>query len=565
MVAAGIGYLAVTGLRARAELDHVRTELPALRQALVTGDLSGAASLRTDIESRSIHAHQLTSGPAWWAAGHVPVLGRPIDTMRRLAAASQTVAQQVLPGVVGLAQTVTDKGTTLRHGATFNMQTIATLAGTVHRADAAGDQALSLVQDASHHTWFSTVDDARATLAGNLADLQGYLAGADRTLQLAGPMLGASGERRYFIGIENEAEARGLGGLPGAYIIATADHGTISFVGFGNDSAFNGIRPSVSLGADFDALYRGATPETTFVNSDISPNFTDAARIWAATWTKKTGQRIDGAIAVDPTALSYLLAVTGPADLGDGRGAISADNIVDVTEREQYAAFHTDAQRNAFAVEVARSVAGRVLAGNDTLGLARAATRGAQERRVVLWDADPTIEAALAQAGYAGTIGGNDRPVSGFTVVNAAGTKLDYYLDRAMTYRRTGCAAGSTVVATLTLHNGAPRSGLPQYVTGRSDTRAATSRPGDNRLLVSYFGSHGARLESVTIDGEAVTLATATENGLTTATTDLELPVGATRTITVTLSEPAAAAAVQILQQPLVRPLIVAVQADRCQ
>ena len=30
-------------------------------------------------------------------------------------------------------------------------------------------------------------------------------------------------------------------------------------------------------------------------------------------------------------------------------------------------------------------------------------------------------------------------PFSGFTVVNSLGSKLDYYLDRSMTYQRNGC------------------------------------------------------------------------------------------------------------------------------
>ena len=44
-------------------------------------------------------------------------------------------------------------------------------------------------------------------------------------------------------------------------------------------------------------------------------------------WKKKSGQQVTGAIAIDPTALSYLLQVTGPATLPDGE-VVSADNVV---------------------------------------------------------------------------------------------------------------------------------------------------------------------------------------------------------------------------------------------
>ena len=44
---------------------------------------------------------------------------------------------------------------------------------------------------------------------------------------------------------------------------------------------------------------------------------------------------------IDPTALSYLLAVTGPAELPDGTQA-SAANVVALTESTTYETFATD-------------------------------------------------------------------------------------------------------------------------------------------------------------------------------------------------------------------------------
>jgi hypothetical protein len=68
----------------------------------------------------------------------------------------------------------------------------------------------------------------------------------------------------------------------------------------------------------------------------------------------------------------------------------------------------------------------------------------------------------------------------------------------------------------------------------------------------------------VRVDGKPIIVATLPENGLVTATVDLELPVGASRTVTVTVKEPQAYGPVQVLRQPLVRPMKVAVHADSC-
>ncbi len=119
-------------------------------------------------------------------------------------------------------------------------------------------------------------------------------------------MLGESGVKRYFVGFLNDAEARGIGGLPGAFAILTVDHGKLAFTHFESDSALDGISAKVDLGSDYAAAYGRDDPTDLYINSDVSPDFTDAAQIWASMWEQQSGEKVDGAIALDPTALSYL-------------------------------------------------------------------------------------------------------------------------------------------------------------------------------------------------------------------------------------------------------------------
>jgi len=144
-------------------------------------------------------------------------------------------------------------------------------------------------------------------------------------------------------------------------------------------------------------------------------------------------------------------------------------------------------------------------------------------------------------------------PVSGFTVVNAAGSKLDYYLDRSMTYSRFGCGDKRLVTASLKLTNDAPTSGLPPYVTIRADNPTYPTKPGDNRLIISYYGTPGGVARAVLVDGKKVPVSVTTEDGLVSITVDLELPAGQSRTVAVQLVEPAATGKVQFIDQPLVR------------
>jgi hypothetical protein len=195
--------------------------------------------------------------------------------------------------------------------------------------------------------------------------------------------------------------------------------------------------------------------------------------------------------------------------------------------------------------------------------LLRAGARAAGERRILLWAADPAVERVLVAAGYGGALPDPARPAAGFVVTNASGGKLDYYLDRSMTYRRAGCGASASVTASLRVTNRAP-TGLPAYVTIRADEHGAAAHPGDEYLLVTYYASAGARLQRATVDGRSVPTVPGTLRGLTTVSIALELPRGTARTVELKLTEPEHRGPVQLLRQPALRPAAVRAEEPSC-
>ncbi|MET8299128.1 hypothetical protein ABZW02_34655, partial [Streptomyces sp. NPDC005180] len=119
---------------------------------------------------------------------------------------------------------------------------------------------------------------------------------------------------------------------------------------------------------------------------------------------------------------------------------------------------------------------------------------------------------------------------------------------------------GRSVTARVTLTNNAPASGLPEYVTQRGDKPRYPTRPGDNRLLVSYYASQDALLDRVTVDGRPTKVNGGYERGHPVYTVDLELPAQSSRTLTFRLREPAADRPPVLLSQSLVTPLRVRVE-----
>jgi hypothetical protein len=182
-----------------------------------------------------------------------------------------------------------------------------------------------------------------------------------------------------------------------------------------------------------------------------------------------------------------------------------------------------------------------------------------------VWSADPGVQHDLESTPVAGAIQTTTAPFVGLSIVNEAGNKLDYYLDRSLTWQRTGCGATRAVTVTLKLTNNAPATGLSDVVTYRHDHHPYPVQRGDNRLTISYLATQGALMKSVTLDGKPWFAGSGTQLGHPVLVVDVELPRGTTRTVVLHLMEPAGGnAAPIVLRQPLVRPLAVQLDDASC-
>ena len=562
-------WLVITGLLAKQALSKLEGRLVQVRTLVAAGEVGDARKLAADIPVLADRAHRLTTGPVWWAAAEVPYLGRPIEVTRGTIVAADDVSSDAVPQLMDVAEKINPSA--LRaDGHTIRIAPLLQAAGPLARAAATIDKATDRAARLPADTWLAPIDNRRTEFVAELQVIRGYVDAAARAAHVLPVMLGEHGTQRYFIGLQNEAEMRGTGGLPGAFAIATTNHGTIKFQRFESDAALlppgkdHIIDTGLDFGRAYDSLYGPSLPTTTFVDSNVSPNFPYTARIWAAMWQKLYGQHIDGVIAVDPTVLAYFLAATGPVPLKGG-GALTSANVVSLTEKDQYALFADNTQRKNFEVSILRAAARRLTSGAGSAhGLLEAASRSSGEQRLLAWSSDPSVESRLKQTSYAGALPTGNRPFSGFIVNNAAAGKLDYYLQRSLSYTRTGCGSRRDVMVTMRLLNNAPATGLPPYVNTRLDNPPPGAQPGDNHLLLDYYATKGALLESVTLNDHLSTASASSVNGLEVFRIDLELPRGVPQTIVLHLTEPAGTGTPWIWRQPGVLPLGVQVFNQHC-
>lgn len=571
LLAFGALWIVVTGLIARSEASKLDDQLHVVKELVADGRIVDAEHAATGIPGLARRAHLLTTGPAWWTAAHVPYFGKPLKVMRGATVAGKQVGVDGVGALLHIASTL-DPNNLRAHGDTIKIDPLIQAGPALASASRAMDHAEAVVDALPSSTWFGPVDKARASFSAQLHAVVGYIDAAANATRVMPGMLGSTHPLRYFVGLQNEAEMRGTGGLPGAFAIATVNNGTIKFEHFYSDGALlpqkthQLIDTGLDFGKDFDRLYGSSAPTSLYVNTNLSPNFPYAAQVWAAMWQKVSGEHVDGAIALDPTALAYFLSVTGPVTLPSGL-PVTAQDIVPLTEKDEYAIFSDNNQRKQFLVDVMKAASTKLTSGAGSASqLARTMVTLSNQQRLQIWSSNPEAEKVLAGTSYGGVVPPASRPLAAMVVNNIAGGKLDYYLGRSIEYHRVGCGSSRDVFVTMTLRNSAPAVGLPSYVTTRGDSLYLQGRtqPGDNRTLLDYYATNGAELLEATVNGQEAAVAVLHDLGHPVYRLDLELPRGTTTTVTLRLTEPPQSGAPVVWRQPGVSPLQVAAFNQAC-
>jgi len=558
-------WFGVTAISVQSDLQAARGHVQSARTDLGNGD-TPAAQHEIDLAAHNTAAARSSTGALPWdVVAPIPYLGTPLRTTRAIAAAVDDLVVQVL-------QPATAQGTALSpdklrtSSSQIDLPALARARLPLTQALANSTAVQQRINAIPSGGWFGPVNDARITLQQQSAELTGLLRTASTAATLLPPMLGGEGQRNYFLAFETNAEARGTGGFVGAYGIVNANEGKITLDTLASNQELKDTGKPIDLGTDFSGLYGGYNSTTSWQNSNISPHFPYAGQIWKSLWQQQSGQNIDGAIAVDPVALSYLLGAVGSITLPSGE-VINADNVVRITESDVYLRYPVDQNaRKAFLQSIAEAVVKKTLGGSggSTAKLVQALGKAAGEGRLAVWSDVISEAAALAGTALGHVVPDTPAPYANVVVNNAAGNKIDYYLDRTVRYSADNCVGPlrATAVA-VTLTNNLPPGKYPPYIDSRSDPNP-TGPPGTSRSLVSLYATRGAQLRSVELNGVAVQVTTGMELGHSVYTANVQLPPGVPKVLLFQLVEPTAAGVARVPVQPLVRPMATSVNVPPC-
>ncbi|WP_238889299.1 DUF4012 domain-containing protein [Mycobacterium sp. IDR2000157661] len=569
LIVVGLGcWLGIAAFQAKSGLEQARSSAQQAKDALLQADTAEASRYADEARSQAQSARDATHSLPWSIAAVVPWLGSPFKTGQQISDVVLGLAADVLQPSANVSAALSPDR--LLHDGRVDVQllrenepALSQIADSANRLDAKAEAI-------SDPTYLSLIRDARLELQNQTLEVTALLENTALAAQLAPSMMGADGPRTYFMAFQTNAELRGTGGLLGGFGILRMDNGKPTVENLAPNTELRGLSAPVDLGPEFVKQYGQSSPFSDFRNSNQSSHFPYAAQIWRAMWAQESGMSVDGVIAIDPVALSYILGAVGPVRMPDGE-VVTQDNVVELTESTAYARFPTDqVARKQYlqdiANEVVKTTTGPVKSPSKLLD---ALGKAAGERRIAVWSSSPTEQKLLEETTLAHVVPDDSTPYAEVVINNLGGNKLDYYLQTKIEYAADGCDGEKrmstvTVRMTNTLRDGRP---LSDYVASAGGLPAEVQNTVPKGVMISsvrLLATTGATLVSAIADGRRVTVFPGTERGHPTFEAQVAVPPGQSGVLTFHLSEPTAPGAPRVPVQPLRETVAPTVSVPEC-
>jgi hypothetical protein len=567
IIAGFFGWLAFEAYSAKGELEQARSGARQAKEALTDGRVDDARQFADAAESHARSANAAVHSIPWTVAAAVPWLGSPFETGRQISDVVLGLASDVLQPAARVGVAISPSK--LFEGARLNLRLLQENEPALGKISQDAGRLKAEADAISVPSYLSVLGSARDEVQSQTVKISSLLENVALAARLAPSMMGADGPRTYFMGFQTNAEARGTGGILGGFGILHLDNGTPTVEALGPNTELKGPFNPLDLGPEYADQYGFTNPGTDFRNSNLSSHFPYAAQIWRSMWAQQTGVNVDGAIAIDPVALSYILGAVGPVTLADGE-QISEANVVELTESIAYQRFPVDqVARKNYLQNIANAVVKKMTgAVQSPRRLLDALGHAVSERRIAVWSASPQDQQLLEQTPLAHVVPDDAAPYAEVVINNLGGNKMDYYLRREIEYAADGCSQDQrNTTVTVKLKSQAPDTPLPAYVAvpnGIKSNMPIKLPDGSMLTSVRLVATKGAKLLSAFSNGERIPVFTGAERGHPTFEIQVAIPPRQAGELVFRLSEPTVPGAARVPVQPLIDNVKPVVKVPEC-
>jgi hypothetical protein len=523
------GWQAVTASRA---LLDARQSGERVQQRIRSGDFDAATRALHDLRQQAHRAHDSTDGVLWDLGRHIPYVGRNIGAVQTVSDVLDTATRENAPIALELSKAL-DEGRFRPRDQRIDLAEVERLTPSVRRAADSIDRAARRLADTRADDLVFPFNDLVGDLQTQVDKARSAATASATAFELLPDMLGEQQPRTYLLLIQNPAELRSTGGLPGSLALLHADNGKVTMGWQGSASDVSATSPVVQLPKDTEQQY-GPTVATDMRDANFTPDFPEAAQIMKAMVERKRDVKLDGVVSVDPLALAALMRGTGPVPVTKGV-VLGAGNVVSALLNQTYQVLDTQDEQNTFFETVARKVFDSVMsgAGDQQLAIRGLATAGG-EHRVLVWSAHDDEQAAIAGTAVSGALGGESgsHPQIGMYLNDSTAGKMDYYLQYRSTAAAVDCRKGGAqdIRATLALTSTMPADfqNLSPWILGTGEYAAQGTIAFNLRIYAPY----GGEITAMTVDGQSHSVTSDQHHGRQVALLPVTLGPGQRSTVT---------------------------------
>ncbi|MGO4186362.1 DUF4012 domain-containing protein [Pseudarthrobacter sp. TAF60_1] len=546
MVLIGVASAAWLGSKAteiNSELTSATHLIPSLKEELANDNAAGAEATVDELRAHTSAAKQAADDPLWTLASTIPGLGANFIAVAEVARSADDVSNLGLAPLVKVYSSLNwetllpgSSGTDLRPLEAASPH----ISAAAHTVRLSADR-LSQIDTTN---LVRQVADPLTSARDQLQGLTGALDAAANASSIAPGMLGAQAPRNYLLIVQNNAESRASGGIPGALAVLTLDNGKLT-LGTQSSAVDVGVMaPTIPVDPEQQQIY-SARVGKFMQDVNLTPDFPTAARTAQAMWEKKYGQRVDGVVSIDPVALGHILDAIGPVKITHPElialaghelpTELSGKNIVKVLLSDVYAKIPNPKLQDAYFAGVAQETFAALSNGKgEAKGLLKGLTKGVEEGRVLVWSGLPMEQSVIGLYPLSGSITGPSVDPAQFGVYfnDDTGAKMDYYVKRTVQLIKACAKDGyeqTTVRVTST--NTAPSdaaSSLPAYVTGGGAFGVA---PGSVHTNVMVYGPSQATVQSAAVNGKKSSFAAQRHSNRPVGTLMVKLAPGESTTV----------------------------------
>lgn len=473
--------------RAQSSLEAFKTALKAGDNAAATRDLAAADAALAQAH-KNYHSFPLN------LVSHIPVLGWPVTDAGHLLHAADDVSAAGAQAL-SLYDQVRGSGSKLFHNSTVSLSELHVVTKNAASMVARMDAATAELHRVHAAWWEPSVGSARDSALRQVISLRAQGADAQRVLALAPRLVGGNGPRTYLVAVLNPAELQFGGGSALNMLTVTFHRGHMKIVKSGATSDLtNGNTFTAWPALPADPWLFGHKKHE-LAAADRSPDFRSSGVELMRGYTATFHIHLDGIIALDPVALSDLMAQIPPFTT-PGYGQLTAQNLVDKVLVEAYVKYPDYKLRHVYNDALMKTLLSRILGGGHIVNKGRALYQAAQQGHLQVYMNDATVQAQVQQAGLIRTL-----PPVGHDLVadfanNTNASKTDVWQQQQVGQKVAIHADGSAAITrTVIVTNNAPRYPGPGADPGNGYV-TRMSRP----EVAIYYPANADR-EDVTVGG----------------------------------------------------------------